>query len=133
MGIAKALRRAKSLVFGGTATERGGTTSFMGSDLSAAARLAAERPGMSRAEFEEAFGGARGTRSITFFGQERRIPTGSGSVEQLWNVYRQLTSGTGGPTPTSAADVTSPEPEGPGRFQATRPGDLLGASDLRFG
>jgi hypothetical protein len=53
----------------------------------------------------------------------------------VFNTYRQLTSSTGA-VPTSAEEVTSPEPEGPGRFQATRPGDLVperGAASLRFG
>lgn len=95
-----------------------GQASFAGSALAAAAQLANTSPGLSRGEFEARL---------------REIDPSGGDIKALYRQYQLLTGGT---APTSAEEVTSPEPEGPGRFSATRPGDLIPSSPgapLRFG
>ncbi len=99
---------------GGGAVTGGGPNS----GLSQAAALAARQPGLSRAQFDAEI------RKLAPEGGFEEFNIGA-----AFSVYKQLTGGSGA---TSADEVTAPEPEGPGRFQATRPGDLLGAASLRF-
>ncbi len=93
----------------------GGVGGSAGSALAFASSLASSQPGISKAQFDALL-------------QE----AGFKSTPLLFDTFRQLASPSGN-APKSAEDVTSPEPEGPGRFQATRPGDLVGADNLRFG
>jgi hypothetical protein len=80
-----------------------------------AARLAHDQPGLSAGEF---------MRAMSAAGYGADDPRGGGigflSGGAFYGIYQQLSGG--GPKTVSA----------PGRFQAERPGDLLGASDLRF-
>lgn len=112
--IASGIQRAK---FGGASGDL--LKGFGGGGLNLAARLAASQPGLSRSEFEHQLQSLGGLAE-------------GADVDSLFGVYNQLTSPTG-TSPQNADEVTTPEPEGPGRFGATRPGDLLGASALRFG
>jgi len=91
--------------------------------LQRAARLAATQPGLSFAEFKSAIGDF-----------DSGIVDPEQVLQNSFAIYRQLLSPTGS-RPGSGEEATSPEPEGPGRFQATRPGDVLGggAASLRFG
>lgn len=107
-----ALKTSKQL--GTTITPGFGQAGSLGSPLALAASLASTAPGLSRADFEARL--------------REAIPKG-GDVNALYQQYRLLSGGT---APMSADEVTSPEPEGPGRFSATRPKDLIPTSPMRF-
>lgn len=113
----------RSASFGGrpSSTLPGGIVGSGGGALASAARLASSQPGLSRSEFEAQLTSLAPEGGFVDF-----------DLNKVFGIYKQLTSPTG-TSPETAEDVTSPEPEGPGRFGATRPGDLLGASALRFG
>ena len=107
--------------FGGVVSDTlpGAIVGGFNTALGPAASLASSQPGLSRSQFRAAL--------------EALAPEGGFSefdLDSVFGIYKQLTGGSGA---TSADDITSPEPEGPGRFGATRPGDLLGAGALRFG
>lgn len=126
-----------ALRFGGSSGPRGGVRSTGGTGpnrglLAWVARLANTQPGLNREDFRRMFSeaGFVDAFDLKHEGLDRKLSQG---VAQAFRQYRLLTGGT---APQTAEEVTSPEPEGPGRFQATRPGDLLpdrGAASLRFG
>jgi hypothetical protein len=108
--------------FGGGLDVGGGVVG--GSPLAYVARLAAAQPRLSRAEFGKLLSEAGISHEGGFGGNVH---------DNLFQTFRQLTSASGD-VPTSPEEVTAPEPEGPGRFQATRPAELLKpGAPLRFG